>query len=112
MPLDSDKIDDALFALTLHDGYRAWKGFDWDAFGRLQPPPPTEKLPLAIPTGDDHVNRPRFTSTRSTRQMLALEMRTLRPGPTFPLQFTSWQNADTVCIHTWLRVSLVLLRNV
>jgi hypothetical protein len=21
--------------LTLHDGYRAWKGFDWDVLGRL-----------------------------------------------------------------------------
>ena len=38
MPLDTDKIDDAvlaLLALTLHDDYRAWKGFDWDALGRL-----------------------------------------------------------------------------
>jgi hypothetical protein len=38
MPLDTDKIDDAvlaLLALTLHDGYRAWKGFDWDALSRL-----------------------------------------------------------------------------
>lgn len=38
MPLDPDKIDDAvlaLLALTLHDGYRAWKGFDWDALDRL-----------------------------------------------------------------------------
>jgi hypothetical protein len=31
MALDTDKIDDAILALlylTLHDGYRAWKGFD------------------------------------------------------------------------------------
>jgi len=38
MALDNDKIDDAvlaLLALTLHDGYRAWKGFDWDALNRL-----------------------------------------------------------------------------
>lgn len=36
--LDTDKIDDAVLALlylTLHDGFRAWKGFDWDALGRL-----------------------------------------------------------------------------
>ena len=36
--LDKDKIDDAVLALlslTLHDGHRAWKGFDWDALGRL-----------------------------------------------------------------------------
>ena len=38
MALDTDKIDDAvlaLLALTLHDGDRAWKGFDWDALDRL-----------------------------------------------------------------------------
>jgi hypothetical protein len=38
MALDTDKIDDtalALLYLTLHDGYRAWKGFDWDVLGRL-----------------------------------------------------------------------------
>ena len=38
MALDTDKIDDAVLALlylTLHDDYRAWKGFDWDALGRL-----------------------------------------------------------------------------
>jgi hypothetical protein len=38
MALDTDKIDDAvlaLFQLTLHDGNRAWKGFDWDVLGRL-----------------------------------------------------------------------------
>lgn len=36
--LDTDKIDDAVLALlylTLHDGFRAWKGFDWAALGRL-----------------------------------------------------------------------------
>jgi hypothetical protein len=38
MALDTDKIDDAVLALlvlTLHDDYRAWKGFDWDALERL-----------------------------------------------------------------------------
>jgi hypothetical protein len=38
MELDLSKIDDAvlaLLALGLHDGARAWKGFDWDAMGRL-----------------------------------------------------------------------------
>ena len=38
MALDTDKIDEAvlaLLALTLHDQYRAWKGFDWDALDRL-----------------------------------------------------------------------------
>jgi len=39
MPLNTDKIDDAALALlylTLHDDYRAWKGFDWGVLGRLQ----------------------------------------------------------------------------
>jgi hypothetical protein len=38
MSLDTDKIDDAALALlylTLHDGGRAWKSFDWDVLGRL-----------------------------------------------------------------------------
>jgi hypothetical protein len=36
--LDQDRIDDAvlgLLHLTLHDGFRAWKGFDWEAMNRL-----------------------------------------------------------------------------
>jgi hypothetical protein len=38
MAIDTDRIDDAVLALlhlTLHDQNRAWKGFDWDALGRL-----------------------------------------------------------------------------
>lgn len=38
MTIDEDKIDDAVLALLylgLHDRYRAWKGFDWDAMNRL-----------------------------------------------------------------------------
>lgn len=38
MPLDSDRIDDAILALLslgLHEGQRAWKTFDWDAMNRL-----------------------------------------------------------------------------
>jgi hypothetical protein len=38
MELDTQKIDDAVLALLylgLHDGARAWKGFDWDAMERL-----------------------------------------------------------------------------
>jgi hypothetical protein len=38
MELDKDKIDDAVLALLLlglHDGARAWKGFDWGAMHRL-----------------------------------------------------------------------------
>jgi hypothetical protein len=35
---DTDRIDDtvlALLYLTLHEGSRAWKGFDWETLGRL-----------------------------------------------------------------------------
>jgi Domain of unknown function (DUF6429) len=38
MPLNTDKIDDtalALLYLTLHDDYRAWKGFDCGVLDRL-----------------------------------------------------------------------------
>ena len=38
MPIDHDKIEEATLALLylgLHDGWRAWKGFDWDATDRL-----------------------------------------------------------------------------
>lgn len=38
MEIDEDKIDEAVLALlylTLHDGGRAWKSFDWEAMGRL-----------------------------------------------------------------------------
>jgi len=38
MQIDTEKIDEAVLALlylTLHDGYRAWKSFDWDATDRL-----------------------------------------------------------------------------
>jgi DNA-binding PadR family transcriptional regulator len=49
MTSDSDKIDDAVLALlslTLHDGYRAWKGHDWDALHRLH-----EKGLISSPVG-------------------------------------------------------------
>ena len=38
MEIDTDRIDRAVLALLylgLHDGCRAWKGFDWDAMDRL-----------------------------------------------------------------------------
>lgn len=38
MELDKKKIEDAVLALLvlgLHDGARAWKGFDWDVMNRL-----------------------------------------------------------------------------
>lgn len=47
--LDDDKIDQAVLALLLlgiHDGVRAWKGFDWDALSRLH-----EKGMISNPRG-------------------------------------------------------------
>jgi hypothetical protein len=38
MTVDEDKIDEAALALlhlTLHDGFRAWKNFDWTVLSRL-----------------------------------------------------------------------------
>ncbi len=38
MTFNTDQIDDAVLALLylgLHDQYRAWKGFDWEAINRL-----------------------------------------------------------------------------
>ena len=38
MNIDTKKIDEvvlALLYLTLHEGSRAWKGFDWDSMNRL-----------------------------------------------------------------------------
>lgn len=38
MNIDPDKVDEAvlaLLALGLHQGSRAWNGFDWDAMRRL-----------------------------------------------------------------------------
>jgi hypothetical protein len=38
MEIDTDKVDEAVLALlhlTLHNGDRAWKSFDWDAMSRL-----------------------------------------------------------------------------
>ena len=49
MEIDSDKVDDAVLALlwlVLHDGNRAWKGFDWSALDRLH-----EKGLISNPAG-------------------------------------------------------------
>jgi hypothetical protein len=38
MEYNRDRVDEvvlALMYLTVHDGGRAWKGFDWDALDRL-----------------------------------------------------------------------------
>ena len=47
--LDEERIDDAVLALLylgLHQGYRTWKGFDWDAMDRLY-----EKDMISQPAG-------------------------------------------------------------
>jgi Domain of unknown function (DUF6429) len=47
--LDTDRIDAAVLALLylgLHDGFRAWKGFDWEAMNRLH-----EKGMISDPVG-------------------------------------------------------------
>jgi hypothetical protein len=49
MAIDTDKIDEAVLALlylTLHDGVRAWKSFDWKAMNRLH-----EKGLISDPVG-------------------------------------------------------------
>ena len=49
MEYDEDKVDEmvlALLFLTLHDGYRAWKGHDWGAMNRLH-----EKGMIGDPVG-------------------------------------------------------------
>jgi hypothetical protein len=49
MQTDTDKIDDAVLALlylTLHDGAKAWKSYDWDAMNRLH-----EKGLISDPVG-------------------------------------------------------------
>lgn len=38
MNIDTERIDEAVLALmylTLHDGARAWKSFDWESLNRL-----------------------------------------------------------------------------
>jgi hypothetical protein len=38
MEIDTEKVDEAvlvLLYLTVHDGARAWKGFDWESLNRL-----------------------------------------------------------------------------
>ena len=49
MKLDDEKIDRSVLALLylgLHEEWRAWKGFDWDAMNRLH-----EKGYISDPVG-------------------------------------------------------------
>jgi hypothetical protein len=53
MDIDNDRIDAAVLALLylgLHDEFRAWKGFDWDALDRLY-----EKGFISNPRGQGQV---------------------------------------------------------
>lgn len=47
--MEKDRVDEAVLGLLylgLHDEYRAWKGFDWDALQRLH-----EKRLISNPAG-------------------------------------------------------------
>lgn len=47
--MDEEKIDEAVLALLflgMHDGFRTWKSFDWDAMERLH-----EKGLISNPVG-------------------------------------------------------------
>ena len=49
MDYNPDKVDEAVLALlylTVHDGARAWKSFDWEAMNRLH-----EKGYISDPVG-------------------------------------------------------------
>jgi hypothetical protein len=49
MDYNPDRVDEAILALlylTLHDGARAWKSFDWEAMNRLH-----EKGYISDPVG-------------------------------------------------------------
>ncbi len=78
MEIDTDKIDDAILALlwlTLHDGARAWKGFDWNALDRLHDKgligDPANKAKSVVFTADglqraEQLFRAMFTKTGSS----------------------------------------------
>ena len=60
MEIDTDRIDEAVLALLylgLHDRYRAWKGFDWDAMERLHEKgliSDLDRLPRSGGVGSEH----------------------------------------------------------
>jgi hypothetical protein len=66
MDINTDKIDEAVLALlflTLHDGFRAWKSFDWKAMNRLhekgwiEDPVNKTKSVALTPVGVDEAKR-------------------------------------------------------
>jgi hypothetical protein len=67
--IDEGKLDDAtlaLLSLGLHDGVRAWKGFDWDVLARLH-----EKGYISDPKGK--AKSVAFTGEGLARSRLLLE---------------------------------------
>jgi hypothetical protein len=77
--LDTDRIDDAVLALLClgrHGGFRAWKGFDWEAMNRLHekgmtsdPVGKAKPAPLSPQTDSEawraHTRRAFFSECRS-----------------------------------------------
>jgi hypothetical protein len=60
MEIDTERVDEAVLALLLlglHNGFRVWKGFDWDAMERLYKKgfisDPVGKAKSAVLTGRD-----------------------------------------------------------
>jgi hypothetical protein len=73
--INTAKIDDAVLALLflgLHDGCRAWKGFDWDAMHRLH-----EKGYITDPVGK--AKSVVFTEKGPARLQARARRRRIRP---------------------------------
>ena len=69
----------ALLRLTLHDGRRAWKGFDWDSMDRLHKKgwisdPVGKARSVAFTDGRASLLRPRMSSA-SQRRLLRINLR-------------------------------------
>lgn len=67
MEIDENKIDEtvlALLYLTLHDGARAWKSFDWESMNRLHEKgfitDPVNKAKSVVLTEDPYRKPPPF----------------------------------------------------
>jgi hypothetical protein len=70
MPIDQQKIDEAVLALlylTLHDECRAWKSFDWNAMNRLHEKgficDPASKAKSVVLTGEGLAEAERLFKT-------------------------------------------------
>ena len=75
MAFDNDKIDEAVLALLLlgvHDGARAWKGFDWEAMNRLHEkgfiPDPRGKAKSVVFTEEGLVEAQRLLETLFSKE--------------------------------------------